>query len=138
MPNCWTWLPFLEEAARRYNGWWRWRVEGGYLEAAAYVEDDDTRESAASPFEGRMAHLAIQMADSPPATLAGCQAVARCIVLPAGALRDVVQDGEASSASLGFSDSEWLLTLFLLRGLGATAISDARCAAGAMRFVAKA
>ncbi len=83
-----------------------------------------------------MSDLAEQMAECPPATLAGCQAIARCLVLSAGDLRDAVQDDEEDMDSLGFSNTEWLLTLALLRGLGAAAISDENCAAGAMRFVA--
>ncbi len=82
-----------------------------------------------------MSDLAEQMAECPPATLAGCQAIARCLVLSAGDVRDAVQDDEEDITSLGFSNTEWLLTLALLRGLGAAAISDENCAAGTMRFV---
>ena len=38
----------FEDTARHFNGLWHWRVSGGHLEAASYIEDDDARESAAA------------------------------------------------------------------------------------------
>ncbi len=118
----------FEAAARSYNGIWRWRVWGTdhALQGPSYIEDDDERQLAGETFDSRMDVMAEAILDTPPVTLDGFQAVARCILLSAGDVRDAVQ-GRADFDILGFSLSEWRIVVSLLRGLTGGTVSDATC-----------
>ncbi len=121
----------FEGASRTYNGMWAWRVWGTEhdMRGPGYIADDDEREAAAEPFDSRMEELAAAILDTPPMSLDGFRAVARCILLSAGDVRDAVQ-GRPDFHIIGFSLAEWRMVVSLLHGLTNREISDAACMDG--------
>ena len=73
-----------------------------------------------------MASLSDAIAAHPPTTLDGFRAVARCILLSAGEVRDAAR-GETDLDHLGFSYVEWQLAVGLLHGLTGGTLSDRTC-----------
>ena len=126
----------FEAIVRRFNGLWAWRIWGTdqELRGPRYIHDDDERGKAMEPLQKRMSDLSAAIVASPPVTLAGFRAVARCILLSCGPVRDAVCDDGinvcnqgAHNGPLDFSNEEWQLAVALLYGLVGNTISDTTC-----------
>ncbi len=92
-----------------------------------YIEDDDERAKATAPLDEELDDLFDQITDCHPATVEGYQAVARCVVLSEGDLRDEAANGvdKVSLSYRGLYVVNWLLN-----GLVADEITPANCMTG--------
>ena len=127
----------FEANMRQQNAIYCWQAwgKGGSPQGPGYIEDDDERDAALAVLDAPTSDMIVVMLEHPPTTLAGFRALARCLLLSASDLRDVVSGDTHELGFLGFSDGEWGITVSLLRGLTGGAISDASCMDVPARFV---